>query len=101
MEVEKQLKVYIKDRFHTMQFFAEKTGIVYSTLVNALRYGLLNCQVKTVQKIADGLGMTIDELLAGDYYNRQPTHTGSDASEFCDFLRMQKKQIETELARFE
>lgn len=101
MSIEQFVKFKIKERSHTIQNFAAEIGMSYSTVINALRYGLLRSQTKTTKAILDGLELNISDVLNGNFEPKQDDELVQTKAEFADFLQMQKRQIEMELERIE
>ena len=61
--INKKIKKYRKDKKLSQEELARKAGVTYSTIIKIESGANDNPTVKTLKKIADALGTTIDELV--------------------------------------
>ena len=66
--VTSRLRDLLDDRSINAKSFAEKSGIKVSTMYSIMNSQVENIGIENFKKIADGLGMTIDELYAEIMY---------------------------------
>jgi transcriptional regulator with XRE-family HTH domain len=59
------LSVIRREKGLTQRSLAKKSGVSYNTIIKIERGGIPNPTIETVYKLAKGLSITIDELLAG------------------------------------
>ena len=56
----------IASRMHSVPQFAEAAGVPYDTLIKIMR-GARSPNLRTVARLASGLGLTVPDLLAGNF----------------------------------
>lgn len=66
MTIEEKLKDYILKKYSSMREFTIDIGLPYSTMATILKRGIANSNVNNIIKICQALGISADELAAGN-----------------------------------
>ena len=101
MSIEEQLKEIIRSKYKSIKAFTEEIGIPYSTVDNALKYGICHREVSTVIKIFSALDLDIESISSGELRQRpcaktisaerslSPEETGEKPERGREVLRIQ------------
>ena len=66
MTIEEKLKDYILKKYNSMREFTIAIDLPYSTMATILKRGIANSNVNNIIKICQALGISADELAAGN-----------------------------------
>jgi len=86
MSLEDKLRALILAKYKSVLKFSKAIDVPYTTVITALKSGVLNASFSTVVKIAQGLGLEAEDLISEENFD-QISQKYSNQADVLEFVK--------------